>query len=58
MGSFVRRVQKRKRCLGEVRVLRREEYQELAAAARLRPAEWEPLQFPTKSRTPSLADAE
>src|SRR3989454_5608367 len=29
MGSFVRRLRKRKRCLGEVRVLRREDYQGL-----------------------------
>ena len=29
MGSVIRRMRKRKRCLGEVRVLRREEYQGL-----------------------------
>ena len=35
MGSFVRRMRKRKRCLGEVRVLRREEYQELDLNAKV-----------------------
>lgn len=35
MGSFVRRVRKRKRCLGEVRVLRREEYQGLELNAKV-----------------------
>ena len=29
MGSVIRRMRKRKRCLGEVRVLRREEYEGL-----------------------------
>src|SRR6266496_6656887 len=35
MGSFVRRMRKRKRCLGEVRVLRREEYQGLELNAKV-----------------------
>jgi transposase-like protein len=35
MGSFVRRVRKRKRCLGEVEVLRREEYQGLDVNAKV-----------------------
>jgi transposase-like protein len=35
MGSFVRRVRKRKRCLGEVRVLRREEYEGLELNAKV-----------------------
>ena len=35
MGSFVRRMRKRKRCLGEVRVLRREEYQGLELDAKV-----------------------
>src|SRR5207247_10744368 len=33
MDSLVRRMRKCKRCLGEVRVLRREEYQELELSA-------------------------
>jgi transposase-like protein len=35
MGSFLRRVRKRKRSFGEVRVLRREEYEELALDAKV-----------------------
>ena len=35
MGSFVRRLRKRKRCLGEVRVLRREDYQGLELNAKV-----------------------
>ena len=35
MGSFVRRMRRRKRCLGEVRVLRGEEYQELELSAKV-----------------------
>jgi len=35
MGSFVRRMRRRKRCLGEVRVLRREEYQGLEPNAKV-----------------------
>src|SRR2546428_13643940 len=35
MGSFVRRMRKRKRCLGEVRMLRREEYQGLELNAKV-----------------------
>lgn len=35
MGSFVRRLRKRKRCLGEVRVLRREDYQGLELDAKV-----------------------
>jgi putative transposase len=35
MGSVVRRMRKRKRCLGEVRVLRREEYQGLELDAKV-----------------------
>ncbi|MCI0408616.1 MAG: IS256 family transposase [Acidobacteria bacterium] len=35
MGSLVRRVRKVKRCLGEVRVLRREEYQELEVSTKV-----------------------
>ncbi len=35
MGSVVRRIRKRKRCLGEVRVLRREEYQGLDLNAKV-----------------------
>jgi len=35
MGSVVRRMRKRKRCLGEVRVLRREEYQGLELNAKV-----------------------
>lgn len=35
MGSFVRRMRKRKRCLGEVRVLRREQYQGLELSAKV-----------------------
>src|SRR6266516_3850358 len=35
MGSFVRQLRKRKRCLGEVRVLRREDYQGLELNAKV-----------------------
>ena len=35
MGSLVRRMRKVKRCLGEVRVLRREEYQELELSTKV-----------------------
>jgi putative transposase len=35
MGSFVRRVRRRKRCLGEVQVLRREEYEGLDLNAKV-----------------------
>ena len=35
MGSLVRRIRKVKRCLGEVRVLGREEYQELELSAKV-----------------------
>jgi putative transposase len=35
MGSVIRRMRKRKRCLGEVRVLRREEYQGLELNAKV-----------------------
>jgi len=35
MGSVVRRMRRRKRCLGEVRVLRREEYQRLELSAKV-----------------------
>src|SRR6266571_3890655 len=35
MGSVVRRMRKRKRCLGEVRVLRREDYQGLDLNAKV-----------------------
>jgi transposase-like protein len=35
MGSFVRRMRKRKQCLGEVRVLRREDYQGLELNAKV-----------------------
>ena len=35
MGSLVRRTRKVKRCLGEVRVLRREEYQELELSTKV-----------------------
>src|SRR6059036_491236 len=35
MGSVVRRMRKRKRCLGEVRVLRREDYQGLELNAKV-----------------------
>src|SRR5206468_3987569 len=35
MGSVVRRMRRRKRCLGEVRVLRREDYQGLELNARV-----------------------
>ena len=35
MGSFVRRMRKRKRCLGKVQVLRREEYQGLELNAKV-----------------------
>ena len=35
MGSLVRRMRKCKRCLGEVRVLRREEYQELELSTKV-----------------------
>src|SRR2546422_8809913 len=35
MGSFVRRLRKRKRCLGEVRMLRGEEYQGLEPNAKV-----------------------
>ena len=35
MGSVMGRMRKRKRCLGEVRVLRREEYQGLDLSAKV-----------------------
>ena len=35
MGSLVRRMRKVKRCLGEVRVLRQEEYQELELSTKV-----------------------
>ena len=35
MGSVIRRMRRRKRCLGEVRVLRRDEYQGLELNAKV-----------------------